>query len=213
MFVLKLQRSLLIPVVAVLLLPTMAPAATAVANYDEPVWFNWSKKNLDILILDIHDPLISYSIQRAIQIWQNGISYWNPTLGSQLSFRIYWADSGTVPPSDFTPDIVFVPQGFMSVTNGGNGSALTPTCYATAPMLVAYGSFLRVTTHEFGHCLGQSHVFTSGVEYKPSFDIMGDGDGPKCPSNLNVQVITRAFSGLGGTVSIAPSAYAQAPTC
>jgi hypothetical protein len=42
---------------------------------------------------------------------------------------------------------------------------------------------------------------------------MGGGDGPKCPSNLNVQVLARVFSNQVGTVSISSTSYAQAPTC
>jgi hypothetical protein len=210
---LKFKASLLIALVSALVVPSLSPAAAS-TTYDQAVWFNWSKTNLDVLIADVHDPLIAGAIQRAITMWQNGIAYWNPTLGSSLHLRVYWADSGTVPPTNFRPDIAVVPQGFMSIIpNGGSSLLGTPTCYSTAPMFVAYGSFIRVTSHEFGHCLGLQHVFSNGVEYEPGFDIMGGGDGPKCPSNLNVQILARVFGGGSGGISMAPSTYAQAPSC
>jgi hypothetical protein len=208
-----MKNSLLVPLALALVVPFLSPAS-AVTNYDQPVWFNWGKTNLDVLILDIHDPLIAGAIQRAITMWENGIAYWSPSLASSLHLRVYWPDSGVAPPPGFSADIAVVPQGFMSVIpNGGSSLLGTPACYSTAPMFVAYGSFLRVTSHEFGHCLGLGHVFTNGVEYEPGFDIMGGGDGPKCPSHLNVQVLNRVYSGATGTVSIASTAYLQAPSC
>ena len=82
-----------------------------------------------------------------------------------------------------------------------------------APIVATQGSFIRLTSHEFGHCLGLAHVFEHGVEYSPGFDIMGGADGPKCPSNLNIQVLHLVFSGQRGTVSMAASGYVQASSC
>jgi hypothetical protein len=209
---LNLKKALLVPLAVLLVVPSIPPAS-AVVTYDQGVWFNWSKTTIDVLISDVHVTTIAWAIERAIQMWENGIAYWNSTLASSLNLRVWWPDSGLPMPPGFLPDIVFVPQGFMSVHAGADGGELQPTCYATAPMLVLYGTFLRVTSHEFGHCLGLEHVFTNGVEYEPGFDIMGGGDGNKCPSNLNVRVLERVFNGGTGVVHMSSTTYAQAPTC
>lgn len=206
-----LKRALLIPLAAALVLSS-APPAVATVNYDQGVWFNWGVKRIDVLIADsIQEPFIAQWIEEAIQLWDEGITYWNSTLGNDITFRVHWAGSTAVPPIDFRPDITFVPQGFAAIRGVGNGNSAPPTCIATAPMLFGWGQFIRVTSHEFGHCLGLEHVFTNGVEYKPSQDIMGDGDGIRCPSNLNVWVIERVFKGMGGTVSVSSDDYVVPP--
>lgn len=189
----------------VMTLAPLVPTAAAATTYTQSVWFNWNHKDLDILILDVEDPVIGAAIQRGMDIWMNSLNTAWP--GHNITFRAVYA--GDVAPLDFRPDIVWVPQGFAAVRPI---FANTP-CYATAPMLAGWGSLVRVTSHEFGHCLGLTHVFDNGVEYKPSQDIMGDGDGPKCASNLNIQVLQRAFGGQGGTVSMTSTSYSQYTGC
>jgi hypothetical protein len=199
-------------ITAALVVPSL-PLAAADHEYEQRVWFTWQKTNLDVLVAHVHDPLVAASIERAIELWKNGITELDPVLGAALSFRVYWLDSGAAPPPGFRTDILVVPQGFMAAQSLPVYNLGGPRCTAFAPMLVGWGSFLRVTAHEFGHCLGLSHVFNHGQEYKPSFDIMGDGDGPRCPSNLNVLVLQKVFSQQTGVVKIPASTYAQAASC
>lgn len=182
------------------------PSTGASSPYEQRIWFTWSHKDLDVLVAHVHEPLIGASIQRAINVWNSGIAYWDPQLASQLTIRVYWEDSASVPPPGFAPDIVVAPQGFMAAESGGN-----VPCLVTAPMVAGWGTFDRVTYQEYAHCLGLAHVFYQGVEYKPSQDIMGDGDGHKCVSNINVQGLRNVFSGSLVTITIDPSQYRQAP--
>jgi gametolysin peptidase M11 len=196
----------ILPIVfACLLTVTCLPTSEAATTYTQSVWFNWNHKDLDILVLNPQDPVVGAAIQRGMNIWMNSLNSMWP--GHGITFRVVY--EGQVVPTDFRPDIVWVPQGFAAVR-----PILTNTpCYVTAPMAVGWGSFVRVTSHEFGHCLGLTHVFDNGVEYKPSQDIMGDGDGNKCASNLNIQVLQRAFGGQGGTVSMSSTSYSQTTGC
>lgn len=199
------MKPLTVLTLAILMAVPFLPTASAASTYTQSVWFNWNHKDLDILILDAHDPLIASAIQRGMDIWMNSLdSGWS---GHGITFRTYWADSGVPLPSGFRPDIVYVPQGFAAV------SPILGTCTVTAPMLIGWGSFVRVTSHEFGHCLGLTHVFDNGVEYEPAEDIMGGGDGPKCASNLNILVLQRVFGAQTGTVSMSSETYDQETGC
>lgn len=195
-----------------------APTVAAGHEYVQPVWFNWSHKDLDVLVVAPNDPLVGDAIQEAFDAWDAGIQYWSPTLHSQLSIRYYWPGKDVAPPPNFRPDIVVAPQGFFAVKLAGTLN--TPPCYAFAPMMAGWGTLYSVTSHEFGHCLGLDHVFNHGVEYSPAKDIMGNGavSGGACPSNLNVQVLERVFgNAAGNSVTISSGSgsgsYAQAPSC
>ena len=174
-------------------------------DYTQEVWFTWGKKELNVLVLGVKDPVLGATIDRAIASWRDGLAVMAPDLGLKLNVR--WAD--TVPPGT-TTDILVVPQGFMAVHPG-----VASRCTATAYMFFGTSSALHTAAHEFGHCLGQGHVFEHGVEYKPDVDIMGGGISGhiSCPSNLNVAVIRLALAGETGELGIPAGMYTQAAKC
>jgi hypothetical protein len=197
--------------VALLTVPLAAQPAEAGHQYQQAVWFNWPSTQLDVLVVSGDDPLIGKAIEDAIEAWEVGIPQYAPSLG--LDLRVYWPGKDVAPPPGFQADIVVAPQGFFAVLPPFGGALGTPRCYAFAPMMAGWGTLYSVTSHEFGHCLGLDHVYNHGVEYSPSFDIMGSGTGGKaCPSNLNVAVLEKVFAGTTGTVTMSASAYDQS-TC
>lgn len=206
-------QTLIVPVVLALLTIPLAPPAAANHQYDQPVWFNWDRTQIDVLVISPNDPLIGSAIQAAFDAWDTGIAQLAPALHSQLDLRYYWPGKDAAPPLDFDADIVVAPQGFMAVWSGLLDDLGQPQCVAFAPMMAGWGTLYSVTSHEFGHCLGLDHVYNHGVEYSPAKDIMGNGvipgGGKACPSNLNIMVLERVFNGQGGTVSISSGSYFQ----
>lgn len=184
--------------------------------YRQEVWFNWDSTTLDVLILGVEDPVVGAAIQEAIQAWRDGVAdIAEPWLAENLTLRVYWPGTGGAPPSGFEPDIYFVPVGFFASQGPTDG-----TCTAHAP--VGYigpdptdtEELYFTAAHEFGHCLGLSHIFEDEVEYEPAFDLLGGGSvheswGKSCPSNLNARILERVFAGEQGDLRMAPWDYVQ----
>lgn len=195
---------------------TEVPIAVAETVYVQEVWFTWDRPQLDVLILGVQDPVVGAAIQEAIDAWEDGAPQLAPAwLADTLSFRVHWPVLGGVPPADFDPDIYFVPAGFFASQGPTDGActAHAPVGYL-APDPLDTEELYFTAAHEFGHCLGLTHVFENGEEYEPAFDLLGGGSvhdsfGKSCPSNLNVQVLERVFSGASGTVAMAPWDYHQ----
>jgi hypothetical protein len=182
--------------------------------YVQEVWFNWDTTKLDILILGVTDPIVGAAIQEAIDSWHKGIVELLPELGAELEFRVHWPVIGGVPPAG--PHITFAPFGYWASYDEATG-----TCQANAPVgylapdPTDFYEFYFTSAHEFGHCLGLSHVFHRDVEYEPRFDLLGGGSvqdewGKSCPSNLNAEILRMVFGGEQGTVIMSSTEYYQA---
>ena len=162
-----------------------------------------------MLVLAVDDPVVGDAIRQGILTWEQGLANMDPELAARLELRVHWAPDG-VPPAGIAHDILFVPQGFLATQ-----SYPVFRCISTAPMLAGWGSMVHTAAHEFGHCLGLSHVFEHGVEYSPSEDIMGGGltGVTSCPSNLNVAILKMALDGKTGTLGMPRSYYEQVSSC
>lgn len=214
-------RTLTAVIVAAGLLVASAPIVAAGHEYKQPVWFNWETTELDIQVVGVDDPVVVREIENAITAWRTGIEDLDPDgLGSELVLRDYVPGSDVAPPAGFEAhdvEIVVAPQGGFALNTGlvtdlalGEG-----TCTAHAPLshesLYTDNGQYRAALHEIGHCLGLDHVFEHGEEYEPAVDPMGGGrDARACPSNLNLQVMDRAFDDRDGWVTVASSDYVQA---
>lgn len=180
------------------------------------------------------DPLSSSyvaAIENAVATWKTSID----TLGvdwiqGALTFDLYVVGRDTIPPSALAdPEVVFshheASASILGVTFRGfmvaNGPCwITDVSFGYFPLSLTAEDMYNIASHEFGHCLGLSHVTdTSDDMMFPTYThSIGAKDNPLyCVSNLNVRGVESYFQRvlLGTTgpssVSVSASDYTHYP--
>lgn len=171
------------------------------------------------------------AIEDAIDTWREAIDHFgSEAINQELEFNVYVVGRDVIPPTVlFSPDVVYTVHEFSSVVLGFafRGFMLVDgPCWASN---AAFGSFgpsftyedmYNVAAHEFGHCLGLSHVSSTDEDmmYASYRYTIGASDNPLyCVSNLNVKGVESAFQHLWtgdwgpNFVSVPAEEYAHHP--
>ena len=181
--------------VGLLAAPQIASAAT---NYTQPVWFNWSKATLDVLIVPPEhgqvyngygvlggqgtDELTPYqnsylrATEQSAGDWKRAIATFGASwLASGLQINIYVIGRDTIPQAALTnPEIV--------ITSDQSKGPILGVAFSTNPCLIDNSKFFitsfteadmySISGQEFGHCLGLDHSFGTPDDSVITHDVM-----------------------------------------
>ncbi len=228
------MRRLMLWAALLALVPLSAATATpATGTYDIPVWFNWNKTVLDVVIVPPNHGQIynedgvfgggsanelttdnSYmkAIKASIADWDRAINeFGSPALSSKLVINVHTFGQGDAP---LFGDILIVTDETKALVLGVAVS-LRPCIVNNSKMYIksfTYADMFNVNGQEFGHCLGLDHV----VDEEPSLDVMNglyphylgsSGNPLHCTSNLDVAGLEKVFFGGGDTASMPMQDY------
>lgn len=174
----------LMVIVATTMVSAPAGASHGDGTYDQPVWFTWSQRHVDVLIIPAdHGPITnghgvlagnpvdelqpcanSYTraMRRSAQGWKTAIDAYGPTWLKGLTFTINVLGCDPAPStSTLTGPEIIVAADENKATILGLSVSTRPCISLNSKMLVqsfTYNDMYTVSGHEFGHCLGLDHV-------------------------------------------------------
>jgi hypothetical protein len=216
--------------VAVVAMMCAAPASAASEGYRLPVWFNWDKTVIDVVIVppehgQIYNANGVFGGEGADELTPNN-SYMKAILHSIDDWKVAIEEFGSDRlKEELVINVSVLGQGsttiggaeILVVTDQTKGPVLG-VAVSTLPCIVnnskmfvssfTYADMYNTNGQEFGHCLGLDHV----VDDQPQLDVMnghyphniGAKDTPLHPmSNLDVKALEYVFFG-GSDVAIIP---------
>lgn len=195
--------------------------------YDQPVLFEWTTTEIDILITSPVDPKSTDRelevLMASTEVWRDGVeAYGASWLQEALTIRIYAPADDPIPPAGFDDPEIIVTSAEQLNRYSGASAPLDYVVGQSTPANVCVTSTTQYEGWIYGdpidptEILGEErpegslfnvnahevgHCLGLGHVAHPARDIMDDGgpaDASECPSNLNIEGLESAFATAAG---------------